>query len=165
MRYYLDTEFIERGYDRIELISIGIVAEDGLEFYAVASDGWDESHAGDWVKANVLPYLGPGKRLSRADLAKQIALFVGNRAPELWGYFSDYDWVLLCQLFGTMMDLPEGWPKFCLDVKQLAVSMGNPRLPKQAFGEHNALADARHIKAMHEFLMASNADGPRPLEG
>lgn len=153
MRYYLDTEFIERGYEKIELISIGLAAEDGREFYAVASDGWDESHASDWVRANVLPFLGDGERFTRQVIALSIQDFVGaGERPEVWGYYSDYDWVLLCQLFGTMMDLPESWPKYCLDVKQLAVSMGNPRLPKQIAGEHNALADARHIKVMHEFL-------------
>lgn len=39
--------------------------------------------------------------------------------PEFWAYFGDYDWVLLCSLFGTMMDLPEGFPMYCCDVKQL----------------------------------------------
>jgi hypothetical protein len=33
MKYWMDTEFIERPYT-IDLISIGLVAEDGREFYA-----------------------------------------------------------------------------------------------------------------------------------
>jgi hypothetical protein len=32
---------------------------------------------------------------------------------------------------------------FALDVKQLAVSLGNPKLPEQTSTEHNALEDAR----------------------
>lgn len=39
--------------------------------------------------------------------------------PEFWGYYCDYDWVLFCSLFGTMMDLPKGFPMYCRDVKQL----------------------------------------------
>lgn len=35
---------------------------------------------------------------------------------------ADYDWVVLCQLYGTMMDLPKGWPMYCRDVKQLCDS-------------------------------------------
>lgn len=38
--------------------------------------------------------------------------------PKFYGYFSDYDWVLFCSLFGTMMDLPAGFPMYCIDLKQ-----------------------------------------------
>jgi hypothetical protein len=44
MKYWMDTEFIERPYT-IDLISIGLVAEDGREFYA-------ESSEVDWTKAS-----------------------------------------------------------------------------------------------------------------
>jgi hypothetical protein len=158
MRFYLDTEFNERGpaYP-IELISIGIVREDGREFYGVLSDGWDEAHCNGWVRANVLPHLGPGKRLSRADAARAIVLFCGEK-PEFIGYFADYDWVVLCQLFGTMMDLPKGWPMFCRDVKQWCCDVGNPKLPRQSGTAHNALDDARHIREMHRFLETVEAN-------
>ena len=43
MRYFYDTEFIEDG-STIELVSIGIVAEDGREFYAVSTE-FDASNA------------------------------------------------------------------------------------------------------------------------
>lgn len=38
--------------------------------------------------------------------------------PEFYGYFSDYDWVLFCSLFGRMIDLPKGFPYYCIDLKQ-----------------------------------------------
>ena len=47
MRYFYDCEFIEDG-TTIELVSVGIVAEDGREFYAVSTD-FDASAAGPWV--------------------------------------------------------------------------------------------------------------------
>ncbi|MGO2515400.1 MAG: polyadenylate-specific 3'-exoribonuclease AS, partial [Corynebacterium variabile] len=53
MRYFYDTEFIEDGRT-IDLVSIGVVAEDGREFYAVSSD-FNERRAGSWVRRNVLP--------------------------------------------------------------------------------------------------------------
>ena len=34
----------------------------------------------------------------------------GDSKPEFWGYYSDYDWVVTAQMFGTMMDIPKGWP-------------------------------------------------------
>ncbi|HXO12259.1 MAG TPA: hypothetical protein VN871_07835, partial [Mycobacterium sp.] len=55
MRYFYDTEFIDDGYN-IELISIGIVAEDGREYYAVSTE-FNPERAGNWVRANVLPKL------------------------------------------------------------------------------------------------------------
>jgi hypothetical protein len=55
-RYWLDTEFIEDG-KTIDLISIGIVCEDGREFYAVNNEcHW--YRANDWVLENVLLPMG-----------------------------------------------------------------------------------------------------------
>lgn len=55
MRYFYDTEFIEDG-QTIELVSIGIVGENGSEYYAVSTD-FDPSKANSWVKDNVLAKL------------------------------------------------------------------------------------------------------------
>lgn len=52
MRYFYDTEFIEDGHT-IELISIGVVAEDGREYYAVSTE-FDPERAGSWVRTHVL---------------------------------------------------------------------------------------------------------------
>lgn len=148
MRFFFDTEFIEDGRT-IDLISIGMVAEDGRTFYAEPAE-CDLSRACPWVRANVLPHLISDKT-PRAEIAKQLVEFVGE-SPEIWAYYADYDWVALCQLFGRMVDLPKGWPKFCRDVKQLAVSLGNPKLPKQNSAEHNALADAIWCADAYRFL-------------
>lgn len=64
----------------------------------------------------------------------------------------DYDWVCLCQLYGRMIDLPDTWPMFCMDIKQLAVEAGDPRLPEQTSVEHHALHDARWNRDAHLFL-------------
>jgi hypothetical protein len=57
-RFWYDTEFIEDGRT-IELISIGIVADDGgREYYAVNADApWDRIKSNDWLVRNVLPSL------------------------------------------------------------------------------------------------------------
>jgi hypothetical protein len=167
-RYFIDAEFHESGYARpIELISLGVVCDDGREFYAVAGDGWDKSRVSDWLKENVLPHLYschpcmdvPGSAQiygPRSEIAKMLAEFIqddGAGKPEIWGYYSSYDWVIFSQLFDRMIDLPKHFPKICFDIKQRAVALGNPRLPKQKGIEHNALADARHNKAMYDFLI------------
>jgi hypothetical protein len=172
MKYFLDTEFIEDG-KTIDLISIGIVAEDGREFYKLNSN-CDFSKASEWVKENVFPHIplefnemagrwvydwtkvDNGKEgfcCSRVLLASQIRKFIGDDpTPEFWGYYADYDWVVFCQLFGTMMDLPKGFPMYCCDIKQLNDSMGNRELPKQEGTEHHALADARWNQKAWQFL-------------
>lgn len=149
MKIWFDTEFIEDG-KAIDLISIGMVREDGQELYLESAE-CDFSRASVWVRDNVLPSLS-GHHTARWRMRNRIVEFCGEK-PELWGYYADYDWVVLCQLFGTMMDLPKGWPMYCRDVKQLCDSLGNPKLPEQGKGEHHALADARWNLIAYEFLI------------
>jgi len=166
MKFFLDTEFIERGHAApLQLVSIGIVSYLGKEFYGVSSE-FDPDAANDWVKANVLPHLGDGPRLTHPELAAAIRVFIAanglrnsdgspstyDSGPEFWGYYADYDWVVFCQIFGAMVDLPEGWPMYCRDLKQWCAQMGNPKLPPQDSTEHNALNDARWNRKVYEFL-------------
>jgi hypothetical protein len=39
--------------------------------------------------------------------------------PQFYGYFADYDWVVFCWLFGRMIDLPKGFPMYCIDLEQV----------------------------------------------
>ena len=142
MRFFLDTEFFEDGPTRpVRLISIGLVSEDGRELYAEVEQ--DLSDVNDWLKQNVVPHL-TGPRLSREEIARRVLGFVGP-APEFWGYFADYDWVVFCQLFGSMISLPRHFPQFCRDLKQWADALGIPRdrYPPLRGQSHNALDDAR----------------------
>lgn len=170
MKYFIDTEFIEDG-KTIDLISIGIVTEDGRDLYLENSEA-DWSKANEWVEQNVLPHClsyeprmngyfrNSRHSISRVAIAKALVEFCDpekHGKPEFWGYYSAYDHVVLCQLFGTMMDLPKGWPMYTRDIKQLCDSLGNPKLPEQGKGEHHALADARWNKQAYEFLLKLNA--------
>ena len=151
MKIFFDTEFIEDG-KTIDLISIGMVREDGACLYFENSE-CDRSRADPWVVENVFPHLQnhPIRSATRKQIAEYVIAFAGA-APEFWAYYADYDWVVLCQLFGRMIDLPKGWPMYCRDVKQLCDSLGGPKLPKQEGVEHNALADAVWTKQAYEFL-------------
>jgi hypothetical protein len=161
MKFFIDTEFIERGREYpLTLISIGIVAQSGAEFYAVSSE-YDYKDASDWVQRNVLPYVGSSNVNTVPGIAEMVLDWISDETrlhpsmgvkPEFWGYYADYDWVVFCQMFGTMMDLPKGWPMYCRDLKQLCDDLGNPELPKQGLTEHNALADARWNQQVYNFL-------------
>lgn len=152
MRIWFDTEFIEDG-KTIDLISIGMVREDGARLYFENRE-CDFSKASPWVKENVLPHISAAEDVwrSRSEIADAILEFAGEK-PEFWAYYADYDWVVLCQLYGRMIDLPHGWPMYCRDVKQFCDDLGNPELIKQTEGpEHDALADAVWTKAAWEYL-------------
>ncbi len=152
MRIWFDTEFIEDG-KTIDLISIGLIREDGAKLY-IENAECDLERASPWVRENVLPHLSQNPCATRNYIARAVQEFAGDK-PEFWGYYADYDWVVLCQLYGTMMDLPEGWPMYCRDVKQFCDDLGNPKLIEQTHGpEHNALADAVWTKSAWEFLHA-----------
>lgn len=211
MKYFIDTEFIE-GFHKplfgkrrhfIDLISIGIVCEDGREYYAISNQYWYYK-ADNWVKKNVIIPLylqtvhGDNRNrydaqnfhyaygISNRTIAKEILEFMGcwrdqhfwrtgEDVPEIYGYYSDYDWVLFCSLFGRMIDLPEGFPMYCRDLKQMldehvmrddlfgAASDDLPfsekiKLVKSWEGfppqenEHNALADAKWNFELYKFL-------------
>jgi hypothetical protein len=56
-----------------------------------------------------------------------------------------------------MIDLPDGVPMWTNDIQQEAVRLGIA-LPEQAQGQHNALADARHLVDCWRALAGATAD-------
>lgn len=174
MKYFYDTEFIDTGRT-IDLISIGIVREDGKTYYGVNSDidVIQRAFNHPWLRANVCPSLPFYERAvdfsvaldtehqdfdnakPRVLIARDVKDFIcSDPEPELWAYYAAYDHVALAQLFGRMLDLPTGIPMFTNDIKQEMVRLKNPRVPEQQEGAHNALADAQWNKSTYEYLQA-----------
>lgn len=264
MKYFIDTEFHEGfhkpllfGMNRhfIDLISIGIVDENGRGFYAISNEfdikaAWNSYQIEGtdildlpgvnrsykkvyWLRENVLrpifeelvekwaqeeykasqlrtttgydfpmpfnlknfkkvinKYGKPNKQISeeieqfcKPNKTKAISYgvdaIIGNIDPniEFYGYYCDYDWVAFCALFGKMIDLPEGLPMYCKDLKQmldekiihpsfeskntvvinapiderLKYIKLSPNYPKQT-DEHNALADAKWNRKLYDFI-------------
>lgn len=198
MKYFFDTEFHERikkpwfgkKHHLMELISIGIVDEDGRTYYAVSSDfdlkaAWENQwlrdnvlhpiykelrdiqnestcerllyghlwqffsykslkmliswhgKKNDQIAAEIFNFVNPDlgfhitgySNSSFRDPASEMSLHFAKHnvtdikhhfyaQPEFYAYFADYDWVLLCSLFGSMMQLPPGFPMYCKDLKQ-----------------------------------------------
>ena len=252
MKYFLDTEFLE-GTQRhrksflaalfatkihtpptIDLISIGIVAEDGGEYYAISKDfnlkeAWNRYDLVKdgfrdcgmtpnykrvyWIRENVLKPIfielrakeveeyniaerrnvvldfptysfcfKEFKRLinkygkSNKEIAEEIKYFIAySEEPELhpedyyykkdnwnfkdvqfYGYFADYDWVLVCWLFGKMIDLPKGFPMFAFDIQQQIeeYKINKEQLLKEVpqISCHNALQDAIWNKNAYNWI-------------
>ncbi len=153
MRYWFDTEFHDDGHT-VELISIGIVAEDGREYYAVSAE-YDSNHATDWLKQNVIQQLGDVQMKSRRLIRQELdTFFRQGGTPEFWADCGEYDWIVLRQLFGTLTDWPEGWPYLAMDIEQWRLQLGAPAFPLQDRGLHNALDDARNAQARWQWLLA-----------
>ncbi|MFF3570434.1 polyadenylate-specific 3'-exoribonuclease AS [Nocardia jiangxiensis] len=156
MRYFYDSEFIEDG-TTIDLVSIGVVCEDGREYYAVSSE-FDAAKAGPWVRRNVLPKLpAPSSPLwrTRRQIRDDIYRFLIPRTgvePELWAWVGAYDHVALCQLWGSMVDLPNTMPRYTNELRQHWDMAGRPPLPPIPADAHDALADARHNLAKFEAI-------------
>lgn len=150
MRYFYDAEFGVTAPE-VTLVSLAFVAEDGREYYAVSSE-FDPMAVHPWVRDNVLPQLPPPATWKpRARIRDEVAEFLGAD-PVLWAWFGAYDHVALCQLWGTMPELPRALPRFTMDVRQLWEHLGRPPLPAQEGGRHDALADARHCRRRWEAL-------------
>jgi len=92
---------------------------------------WDTAHP-DF--ALVVP-----KSVIRDEVRKFI---LARTDPQLWAYFGAYDHVAMAQLFGPMVDLPQGIPMYTNEFMQLWRRAGNPPLPNKPKDTHNALADA-----------------------
>lgn len=144
MKIYYDTEFIERGYrSPIDLISIGMVAENGDEFYGVNSDlALEKVKEHPWLNANVLPHL-PIKQgesyegviwdysnenlMPRNKIRDGVYQFILDHSDpfpksvhpvELWAWYGAYDHVVLAQLWNTMSELPVHVPMYTNDLRQ-----------------------------------------------
>ncbi len=85
MKYWMDTEYIERMHS-LDLISIGLVAEDGREFYAESSEV-DWTKASRWVLEHVRPKL-TGRGMPREEIGYAIRRFTdGDKTSGVLGLF------------------------------------------------------------------------------
>ncbi|HEU5013947.1 MAG TPA: 3'-5' exoribonuclease [Roseiflexaceae bacterium] len=168
MKIYFDTEFTGL-HQYTTLVSIGCVADDGRTFYAECTD-YDRAQVDDWLQANVIDKLtGP------RELAPETVYACGDRqhvmkalrswlamfdTVEMWSDCLAYDWVLFCELFGGAFSIPSNIFYIPFDICTLFKIKGiDPDVNREQFGgedgaKHNALHDARLIKACYEKVMA-----------
>jgi hypothetical protein len=159
MRVTYDFEFLEDG-STIDPISLGMVREDGSEYYAVFRDmPFGPISRSPWLMVNVMPSLpvrtghsDPWDRdhpdfkhvKSRDQIRQDVLRFLMETPnPSLWAWYAAYDHVVLAQLFGRMIDMPIGIPQRTNDIAQEWERLGYPIMPEQPGGNHNALQDAR----------------------
>ena len=147
VRFFYDCEFIEDGRT-IDLVSIGVVDEDGREFYAVSTE-FDPARAIDWVRRNVLdklpPPADPAWRSLRADPRRPAGVPAEPGEPiELWAWMAAYDHVVLPSCGATCARCrgrSRGSPTSCGSGGR---TPARRRCRRRRRDQHDALADARH---------------------
>ena len=176
MKVFMDTEFtgLHKG---TTLISIGLVAENGKSFYAELTD-YDKSQVDDWLEENVISHLYLDKAqydrrlrdsydevesVGTADHVKHELEWWLKQFDdiEIWSDCLSYDWVLFNNIFGTAFDIPKNVYYIPFDICTVFKLKGiDPDISREEFidnsveGEkHNALYDAKVIKACYEKLM------------
>lgn len=175
MRIFFDTEFTGLHKDTT-LISIGMVSEDGKEFYAELTD-YDTSQVDEWIQNNVVNnlYLDCGENKDKSynkcyiketkiyvecELREWISQF---KDVEIWSDCLSYDWVLFCDIFGHAFNIPKNIYYIPFDICTLFKLKGiDPDIGREEFLEltipknsvkHNALWDAIVIQACYEKLI------------
>lgn len=175
-KFFYDTEFHEDGRT-IDLISIGIRADTGEEYYAVNADAdYLRMEGHEFLCTQVIPHLPlvdgvtPLQHLGRwrfavdtrhetvkpkSVIAREVQEFLTAYSTdwkdnELWAWYGAYDHVALAQLWGPMISLPKGIPMFTRELAQLWLASGRPEKPPKPEDAHSALADARWNLAMYQ---------------
>jgi len=168
MKIFFDTEFTGL-HKNTTLISIGLVTETGREFYAEFED-YDKSQVNDWLKENVISNLTMPDddnfevlhhyKGDKKYIAEHLKEWLWNfRDVEMWSDCLAYDWVLLCDLFGTAFDIPRNVYYIPFDICTLFKLQGiDPDINRELFSgikgkKHNSLNDARIIKECYDKLM------------
>ena len=177
MKVWYDTEFLEDGRS-IELISIGIIRQDGNTYYAVNREApWNRIAGHDWLVKNVVRHLPIATSSAgwipnfthelykpRTQIAAEVLEFLVGSDPsgmiphlELNAYYAAHDHVALMGLWGAMVDAPEGIPWYTRDLKveadRLGLSNKSEGWPQQDPElEHNAMFDALHDREIDKFL-------------
>jgi hypothetical protein len=140
---FIDTEFTNFPPAEHELISLGLAAENGEEFYAEAP--YEINHCSEFVHEVVIPLLGriPHEQVSLDDLRGRILdwlqLVRRNAEDVVICYDSEYDWNLFIKALDYRV------PAWCQ--KQFVGNEINEMLRydfhmKNGLPEHHALYDA-----------------------
>lgn len=157
MKIFFDTEFTGLNRDA-QLISIGLIAEDGNTFYAEFTD-YDKDVCSEWVTENVISNLklkdeleGFSKNIRTPDGLRHLQCKGDKQAIaecltwwlcvyydrydkiEMWSDCLAYDWMLFCDLFGGAMGIPDWIYYIPFDISTMFKLKGvNPDISREEY--------------------------------
>lgn len=153
MLVFLDTEFTTFAY--ADLISVGLVSEDGQEFYAERTD-YNRKDCTDFVRVAVQPLLGrvAGAACNRKQLTDRAHDWF-QQLPEpatvIYDYAGDFD-LLTKIVLGHPTDDLEPPANFGEEIELAGTTTNHPVFESAAtatfsdrWPPHHALADARAL--------------------
>lgn len=147
MLIFFDTEFTELGIDP-RLISIGLVSEDGREFYAELSDTYQPKDCSAFVQEAVLPHLEGGEMIMTMY---ELTLRLGNwledfeQPVKLATDSISWDWPWIQELFyepGTWPENLDGKPEALVFSAAFAKGI-EKAITDGSLRRHHALDDAK----------------------
>lgn len=163
MKLFFDTEFTGL-HQHTNLLSIGIVDENGREFYRELDD-YDTSQLNDWLKDNVIANFTNEQPVNRIILEQHLREWLRGydygEKLEIWSDCLAYDWVLFCEIFGGAFEIPKNIYYIPFDIcTYMKIKGVDPDVNREEFvgleplisAKHNALHDAKVIKACYEKL-------------
>ncbi len=184
---YFDTEFtgLHMG---TTLISIGLIAENGSQFYAELTD-YDQSQIDEWLEKNViqnllLQNLNDGQTIKKSSgvvakgdklhVRKELCSWLSDMSGEIQ-FVSDvshFDFVLLLDLLAeSIFDIPDRISKTCVDLNEIiAEYMGIS--PKEAFDKSredlltfaiDGFSDDNKHNALYDALVIKAIYETRPI--
>ena len=149
MRVFLDTEFTD--FSNPRLISAGLVAEDGREFYCELADGWASSHCTEFVLDAVLPLLGGVEAMTREEAGARLVDWLASLGGNI-AVVSDTetDWRLVTSLIWPHANDDVGISEELLSWPGFAMARRHEDLLEELLANeparHHALVDARALK-------------------
>lgn len=156
MRLFLDTEFTD--FIDCELISIGIVSEDGREFYAERTD-FDQSKCSDFVKEAVLPFLGkePAVIGTEEEIGQLLRMWLAqfDQVEVCVDYSMDFELFSYLVRDPVSLEIPAGYRgrNICNDIADIDVERYWELNGRNA---HHALHDARANRFAFESINDSS---------
>lgn len=147
MRIFFDTEFTKLSHEA-KLISVGLVSEDGREFYAELADTWRLADCSGFVKSAVLPHLEGGSALmTRAELCLHMGGWLESfEVPvQLVTNAPTWDWPWLDYIFDEDYLLPANLERCpaLFDPSEQKLEMVRQQ---GRYRHHHALDDARILR-------------------
>lgn len=173
VKCFFDCEFTQL-VPNTTLVSIGIVADNGKEFYAETTD-YDQSLVNEWIEENVLENLLlndfdiVNETVGALTMVKDTTEKVGLKLQEwlntfdkveMWSDVMHYDMYLFQGLMGGAFSVPSHVDYIGYDIATVMKMFGlDPDLSREAFIDrpiegikHNSLYDARVIQACYSKL-------------
>lgn len=158
---FFDTEFTNLNIEKAQLLSIGLIKNNGKKLYLEFK--YNDKDVHPWVKKKVLPYL-KGKKISLEQGREKIWDFIGRDQkdkPFLIAYVNQFDAMFWYKIFGDPQKHPAFW--IPIDFASILFAYGyspesmrykkfynDLKIDTSKYQDHNALEDAKKLRDVYQ---------------